>query len=91
MQVALIDEVVSDTPPLLRDFGYISIGDLARRLSMSVQAVGKLAKRLNLKRTLVGRRLFYSLEEIERALKAGGLQHKRKGRPPKGGAKGQGD
>lgn len=77
---ALNELVEPDTPRLLREMDFISIADLSTRLSMSRAATAKLVKALDVKRAVVGRRVFVSLKSLKAKLEAGGAPHARKGR-----------
>ena len=73
---------MGDTPQILRDMGFQSIRDLSLRMDLSEKATRKMVNTLGITRTVVGRRIFIDIKALEKALREGGLPHKRKGRPP---------
>lgn len=71
-----------NTPELMKGMGFISLHDLALSLKMTIPAVGKVVRKMDVNRAVLGRNVYVELRSFEAALKAGGMPNARKGRPP---------
>lgn len=82
-----MEDVLTDTPPALRDAGLISIGDVGRALNISKYGAYRLIQRIKPRKVGIGRKIYVYRVDIFNAIKKGGLTPGKRGRKPKAAGK----